>query len=205
MPLILLVRHGENDYVKEQRLPGRIPGIHLNKRGRKQAKRLAKFLIPAPVKAVYSSPLERTMETAQPIAKAFNLKVIPRERLIETDVGKWQGKKINKLRKLESWKKVQLNPSRFQFPGGEHILDCQYRLVQEIEHLAATHDPQDTIVCVSHADPIKLAAAYYLGLPLDMYQRLNVSPASITPLLIGPFGSHLLALNYDLSLTFGKL
>lgn len=204
MPLILLVRHGENDYVKERRLPGRIPGIHLNKHGRKQAKQVAKFLKPAPVKAVYSSPLERTMETAQPIAKAHGLQVVPREGLIETDVGKWQGKKIKKLQKLEIWRKVQLNPSRFQFPGGERIEDGQHRFVQEVEYLAEKHASQDMIVCVSHSDPIKLIVAYYLGLPLDMYQRLSVSPASITTLFVGDFGSHLLTLNYDLSLTFAK-
>jgi len=204
MPLILLVRHGENDYVKERRLPGRIPGIHLNKRGRKQAKQVAKFLKSTPVKAVYSSPLERTMETAQPIAKAHALQVVPREGLIETDVGKWQGKKIKNLQKLDAWRKIQLNPSRFRFPGGERIEDGQHRFVQEIEHLAEVHAPLDMIVCVSHADPIKMIVAYYLGLPLDMFQRLSVSPASITPLIIGEFGSHLLALNYDLSLTFAK-
>ena len=204
MPLILLVRHGENDYVKERRLPGRIPGIHLNKRGRKQAKRVAKFLNQAPIKAVYSSPLERTMETAQPIAKAHGLPVVPRDGLIETDVGKWQGKKIKKLQKLETWRVIQLSPSRFQFPGGERIEDSQHRFVGELEHLAQVHAAQDMIVCVSHSDPIKLVVAYYLGLPLDMYQRLSVSPASITPLLIGEHGSHLWALNYDLSLKFAN-
>jgi probable phosphoglycerate mutase len=204
MPLILLVRHGENDYVKESRLPGRIPGIHLNKRGRKQAKRVAKFLKSAPIKAVYSSPLERTMETAQPIAKAHGLQVVPREGLIETDVGKWQGKKIKKLQKLETWRVIQLNPSRFRFPGGERIEDAQHRFVGELEHLAKVHAAQDMIVCVSHSDPIKLVVSYYIGLPLDMYQRLSVSPASINPLYIGELGSHLLALNYDLSLKFAK-
>ena len=97
MPIILLIRHGENDYVKEQRLPGRKPGIHLNKKGRSQAQAVAKKLSQAPIKAVYSSPLERAMETAEPIAKALDLKVITRQGLIETDVGKWQGKKIKNL------------------------------------------------------------------------------------------------------------
>jgi probable phosphoglycerate mutase len=204
MPLILLIRHGENDYVKERRLPGRKPGIHLNKRGWKQSRRVARFLENAPIKAVYSSPLERTMETAQPIAEAHHLEVIPRPGLLETDVGKWQGKKIKKLQKKKSWRKIQLNPSRFRFPGGERIEDAQHRFVNEIEVLAGAHGTQELIVCVSHADPIKLGVAYYLGLPLDMFQRLNVSPASITPLYVGESGSHLLALNFDLSLRFPK-
>ena len=204
MPLILLIRHGENDYVKEHRLPGRKPGIHLNKNGLSQAKAVAKKLKSAPIKAVYSSPLERTMETAKPIAKALDLPIIPRQGLIETDVGKWQGKKVKRLRRSKSWPKVQLNPSRFRFPGGERIEDAQHRFVEEIEHLAEKHEPGDMLVCVSHADPIKLVVAYYIGLPLDMYQRLNVSPGSITALHIGEFGSQLLVLNYDLSLNFAK-
>lgn len=204
MPIILLIRHGENDYVKEHRLPGRKPGIHLNKKGRAQAKSVAEKLSQAPIKAVYSSPLERTMETAEPIAKAHNLKVIPRGGLIETDVGKWQGKKVKKLSQKKEWFKVQLNPSRFAFPGGERIAEAQHRFVEQIEDLCTQHDQKDMFVCVSHADPIKLVVAYYIGLPLDMFQRLNVSPASINALQIGEFGSQLLALNYDLSLNFAK-
>jgi probable phosphomutase (TIGR03848 family) len=204
MPIILLIRHGENDYVKEHRLPGRKSGIHLNENGLNQAKAIAKKLKPAPIKAVYSSPLERTMETAKPIAKALNLTVIPRPGLIETDVGEWQGKKIKRLRRTKIWTKVQLNPSRFRFPGGERIEDAQHRFVEEIEYLADKHDPGDMLVCVSHADPIKLVVAYYIGLPIDMYQRLTVSPGSITALHIGEFGSQLLVLNYDLSLNFAQ-
>lgn len=204
MPIILLIRHGENDYVKEQRLPGRKPGIHLNKKGRSQAQAVAKKLSQAPIKAVYSSPLERAMETAEPIAKALDLKVITRQGLIETDVGKWQGKKIKNLSQRKSWRQVQINPSRFRFPGGERFEESQHRFVEEIETLCGQHDPEDMFVCVSHADPIKLAVAFYLGLPLDMFQRLSVSPASITALYIGEFGSRLLMLNYDVSLKFTK-
>jgi probable phosphoglycerate mutase len=204
MPIILLIRHGENDYVKKQRLAGRKSGIHLNKKGRAQAKAVAKKLRDAPIKAVYSSPLERTMETAKPIAAALDLEVIPRAGLIETDVGDWQGKKVKRLSKLKSWRKVQLNPSRFRFPGGERIMDSQQRFVAEVEDLSARHEPMDMIICVSHADPIKLVVAHYIGLPLDLFQRLTVAPASITALHIGDFGSRLLLLNYDLTLNFDK-
>lgn len=204
MPIILLIRHGENDYVKKRRLPGRKSGIHLNKRGRKQAQALAKRLKNAPVKAVYSSPLERTMETAEPIAAALGLEVIPRAGLIETDVGDWQGKKIKRLSKMEAWRKVQFNPSRFRFPGGERFLDSQQRFVTEIENLSSKHEAMDMIICVSHADPIKLVTAHYLGLPLDFFQRITVAPASITALQIGELGSRLLFLNYVPSFNFAK-
>jgi probable phosphoglycerate mutase len=144
------------------------------------------------------------METAEPIAKALDLKVITRQGLIETDVGKWQGKKVKNLSQRKSWRKVQINPSRFRFPGGESFEGSQHRFVEEIEALCAQHDPEDMFVCVSHADPIKLAVAFYIGLPLDMFQRLSVAPASISALYNGEIGSRLLMLNYDLSLNFTK-
>lgn len=204
MPVILLIRHGENDYVKKKRLAGRKDGVHLNEKGRAQAQLLAEKLAGAPIKAVYSSPLDRTMETAKPIAKALGLKAIPRPGLLETDIGKWQDKKLKKLGKKKIWQAVQHAPSLVRFPGGESFAETQRRMCCEIEAICAEHDPQDLIACVGHSDPIKLAVAYYLGLPLDMFQRLTVAPASITALYIGDSSSRLLTLNYDLSLTFSK-
>lgn len=204
MPVVLLIRHGENDYVKQGRLPGRKPGIHLNEKGHAQAQALAEKLKEAPIKAVYSSPLERAVETARPIAAAVGLEVIPRAGLIETEVGDWQDKKLKGLARLKAWRRVMITPSRFQFPGGEGFADAQERIRREIESLCAMHDPKDLIVCVSHADPIKLAVAFYLGLPIDLFQRLSISPASISALMIGEYGSRLLTLNYDLSFNFPK-
>ena len=204
MPLILLIRHGENDYVKKSRLSGRMPGIHLNEKGRAQAQTLAEKLKSAPIKAVYSSPLERAMETAEPLANALGLEVISRPGLIETDIGEWQGKTIKGLSRLKIWRKVLSAPSLMRFPGGESFTETQYRICQEIEWMRTQHDPKVLIACFSHADPIKLAIAYYLGMPLDMFQRLGVSPASITALHLGEGGSHLLTLNYDFSLNFAE-
>lgn len=204
MPLILLVRHGENDYIKKKRLPGRLPEIHLNEKGRRQAQAVAEKLKGAPVKAVYSSPLERALETAEPIAQALGLAVTPRPGLIEVDIGEWQGETLGRLRRQKLWKAVQAAPSRLRFPGGETFAEAQNRIVAEIEVLCRLHDAKDIFVCVSHADPIRLAVAYYLGLPLDHFQRLIVHPASITALVVGEMFSHLLTLNYDLSLTFTK-
>jgi probable phosphoglycerate mutase len=204
MPIFLLIRHGENDYVKKGRLAGRKTGIHLNERGLAQAQALSEKLKDAPIKAVYSSPLERAMETAGPIAEALELEVIPREGLLETDVGEWQDQSLKRLRRLKVWRGVQFVPSQFRFPGGEEFVETQDRIRREIEALRAQHNPKDLIACVSHADPIKLAVAFYVGLPLDMFQRLNVSPASITALMIGEHGASLLNLNYDVSLNFSK-
>ncbi len=195
MPIFLLVRHGENDFVKEKRLAGRLPGIHLNENGILQVENLAQKLAKTPIKAVYSSPLERAVETAQPIAAQLSLELISRQGLIEIDIGDWQGKLISELRRLAIWKKVQLAPSRMRFPGGETFAEAQTRMVIELETLARMHQEKDCIICVSHCDPIKLAAAYYLGMPLNSFQRLIVSPATITMLEIGARGVRLLGLN----------
>lgn len=201
MPLVLLIRHGENDYVKKGRMAGRLPGVHLNKRGQAQAQAVAEKLCGAPIKAVYSSPMERALETAEPLAKALGLEIIPRPGLLESDIGEWHDQRWKGLRRTKIWKTVQYRPSLFRFPGGESFLEGQARICQEILELCSMHDPKDVFVCVSHADPIKLAVAYFIGLPLDMFQRLAVSPASITALQIGEGHSSLLTLNYDVSFT----
>lgn len=195
MPTILLVRHGENDYVKKGRLAGRLPGVHLNDTGRRQAAWLAERLKAAPVKAIYSSPLERTLETARPLAEALDLEIQPRFGLIEVDCGDWQDQSLKQLKRLQLWKIVQASPSSFTFPGGESFSAAQQRVVAELQSIARQSQPKDLLVCVSHSDPIKLAVAYLIGLPLDLFQRLNVSPGSITALSIGEPGASLLAMN----------
>ena len=204
MPIVLLVRHGENDYVKTGRLAGRLPGVHLNDKGREQAQQTAAVLKGAPVKAVYSSPMERAMETAEPIAQVLELPITVRDGLLETDIGEWHGRTVKSLQRLKLWKVVQQAPSRLRFPGGESFAEIQLRICREIEALCAQHEPKDIIVCVSHADPIKLAVAYFLGLPLDSFQRLVIAPASITGLAIGENSSQLIMLNYYPALNFPK-
>lgn len=204
MPVILLIRHGENEYVKKARMAGRLPGVHLNKTGREQAQSLAERLADAPIKAIYSSPLERAMETAEPIARALNQEILVREGLIETDIGEWTGKTLKSVRRLKIWRTVQSAPSLFRFPGGESFAETQHRMCQELEAICSKHDAKDVVACVSHADPIKLAAAYYIGLGLDNFQRLIVSPASITALHIGDAASQLINLNFDLSFNLAK-
>lgn len=208
MPTVLLIRHGETDYVKKGRMAGRLPGVSLNEHGQRQAEMvaetLAKLLEGASVRVVYSSPMERTMETAKPIAEALHLDVIPKQGLIEVDIGEWQDKKIKGISRQKIWRKVQSAPSLTRFPGGETFAEAQHRICREIERLCAQHDEKDFILCVSHADPIKLAVAYYLGMPIDMFQRLSISPASISSILIADSHTHLLMLNYNPSFTLAK-
>ena len=195
MTVLFLIRHGENDYLKRRRLPGRLPGIHLNDRGREQAAALADSLEKLPVKAVYASTLERAVETAQPIAARLHLKAKLRPGLREADVGEWQGQPFRILYKKRLWRQVEKAPSLVRFPGGESFLEMETRVVNELEAIRAAHRPQDLIVVVFHADPIKVAVAHYLGLPLDSFQKLAVSPGSATILFVGEGQARLIALN----------
>lgn len=198
MPTILLIRHAENDYVKQGRLAGRLPDVHLNARGQTQAQALADHLRRAPIRAIYSSPLERTLETAKPLAQALDLPVIPRPGLSEVDFGTWQGRTLKQLRRRKLWPVVQRQPSLARFPEGESFAEAQVRITREIQALSEMHRPKDLIVAVSHSDLIKLAVAYFLGLSLDLFQRLMIAPASITTLHIAASGTHLINLNIPL-------
>jgi probable phosphoglycerate mutase len=182
---VLLVRHGQTATTGRV-LPGRAPGLHLAEQGQEQARRAAERISKLRVDAVYASPLERTRETAAPIARATGHRVRSAKGLLECDFGEWTGAELAGLRKLPEWRQVQATPSTFRFPGGESFLDMQRRIWDEIERLVALH-PGGTIVAVSHADPIKAAVAMATGVHLDLFQRIVISPCSITPLSIpGP-------------------
>lgn len=181
MTTIILVRHGENDWVKKNRLAGWIEGVHLNKNGRSQAKDAAKRLAQLPIKSIYSSPVTRCLETAEYIAKSQQLKIVELAEVGEVRYGKWEGKKIKKLAAKPEWHTVQHYPSRFQFPEGEALREVQFRAIQAIETLSITHQ-NDIIAVVSHADLIKLVLAHYLGTHIDLFQRIVISPASISVL-----------------------
>ena len=204
MATIHLIRHAENEYVARGRLAGRLPGIHLNEKGMKQAKSLAEALSDVPIKAIYASPLERCLETAKPLSEALELDVVPREGLLEIDFGDWQNRTIKQLRRRKLWKVVHNNPSRMQFPKGETFANAQIRIVNELEALKETHHPKDLVACFSHADLIRLAIAYYIGTPLDLFQRIVISPASISTLHLGEFGSRVLNVNQTITSSFSK-
>jgi len=199
MTIIHLVRHGANDFLKSGHLAGRQEGVHLNNTGLEQVALLVDYLKKLPIKAIYSSPLERTMQTAIPIADALKLEVSQRYGLNEIDLGDWQNKKISQLRELKIWQIVQYQPSRMRFPSGESFYEAQYRIVQEIDQLIFGSDQDDMIVFVTHADLIKLAVAFYIGMSIDTFQRLEISPASITSLEIKDTNCRLKALNYQVS------
>lgn len=185
MTQILLIRHAVNDYVKTGKLAGWIPGVHLNDEGKAQAVVLGERLQYAPIKHIYASPLERTMETAEAIVIHHpHLQIEQNAEIGEVRYGDWEGEKLSTLRQRKMWELVQHHPSRAYFPNGETMRDVQIRAVNAIEKMVENH-PAEMIAVVSHADVLKMVLAHYLGMHLDNFQRLDVSPASISILSLG--------------------
>jgi len=196
MTILYLIRHGHNEYVEKGLLAGRMKGIHLSDMGRIQAKTLAEKLSKVKFTAVYASPLERTIETARPIAAAQGLKAIPRVGLVEVGYGSWQGQSLKSLRRRKLWPIIQSTPSLVRFPEGESFPEAQARIVAELEHLRQLHrSPKACIACVSHSDLIKIALAHYSGIALDLFQRLVIEPASVSILAIDGKHVHILRMN----------
>jgi probable phosphomutase (TIGR03848 family) len=196
--LVLLVRHGQTPTTGKV-LPGRAAGLHLSDKGVGQAEAVASRIAGLQdgqrgVAAVYASPLERTRQTAAPIAKALGLRVRPAKGLLECDFGEWTGAQLKQLYKKPEWRTVQRNPSGFRFPGGESFTEMQTRMTGAIDSLRKAH-PGQTVVAVSHADPIKAAVAHALGTHLDLFQRIVVSPCSVSAILYGLDGPVVLAVN----------
>ena len=192
---LLLIRHAANDWVGD-RLAGWTPGVHLNNEGRAQAAALVQRLEHAPLAAVYSSPLERTLETARPLAQAHGLTVQVREGLGEAQYGDWTGRSLKELQDDKLWPVVQVYPSGARFPGGESMREVQARIVAELDTIRDDH-PDQTVAVVSHSDPIKMAVAHYTGLALDLFQRITVDPASVTAFVFTHYGPRLICLNHN--------
>ena len=192
---VLLVRHGVTATTGKV-LPGRAPGLHLSARGVEQAQRAAERLgeLDVAPRALYASPLERTRETAAPIARALGLRARPQRGLLECDFGDWTGKSLASLRRKPEWKAVQNAPSTFRFPGGESFTEMQLRIWHTLEALAEAHRGE-TLVVVSHADPIKAAVTFAQGVPLDLFQRTVISPCSISALVLGGSSPLVLSVN----------
>ncbi len=191
---IAFVRHGQTPTTGKV-LPGRARGLHLADEGRAQAQAAAERLRAyAKVAAVYASPLERARETAAPIGKALGLRVVVERGLLECDFGAWTGRELKELYKLPEWQQVQRNPSQFRFPDGESFLEMQARASDAVRRVVAAH-PGEVVVCVSHADPIKVLVADAMGSHLDHFQRFGVSPCSITVIAYSAGGPNVLCVN----------
>ena len=191
---VLFVRHGQTPTTGSV-LPGRAKGLHLTDAGQQQAEAVAARLAGLKaVDAIYASPLERTRETAAPIAKARGLKVVADRGLLECDFGEWTGRQLKELMKLPEWTTVQRYPSGFRFPGGDSFAEMQTRITGAVADLVERHRG-GTVIAVSHADPIKAAVASALGTHLDLFQRIVISPCSVTTIAYGAGGPIVLNVN----------
>jgi probable phosphoglycerate mutase len=186
--LVLFVRHGKTPTTGTT-LPGRAAGLHLSPEGVKQAAAAARRIGRLKkVAAVYASPLERTCETAAPIAEAVQQATQVDEGLLECEFGEWTGSELKELVRRPEWRQVQHSPSTFRFPNGESFAEMQLRICSTAARLVAAH-PGETVVAVSHADPIKAAVAAAIGTHLDLFQRIVVSPCSVSAVLYHPHGA----------------
>jgi probable phosphomutase (TIGR03848 family) len=189
----LLLRHAVHD-LAEGILAGHMPGIHLSAQGEQQAQRLAERLVALPIAAIYSSPLERTMQTAKPLASRFNLPVEVSEGFAEIDFGEWTGKRFADLAADPRWRAWNSFRSSSPLPNGGLMLEVQSRAVAALQCLCRQH-PDQVVAIVSHSDVIKAVIAYYLGVPLDLFQRMEISPASVSILVVHGWGAQVLRVN----------
>lgn len=185
MTTLVLVRHGTTA-ATGVRLGGRTEA-GLDERGVAQAKAAGERIADLPVKAVYASPLPRTWQTAEHVAAPFGLDVRAADGLLEVDYGRWTDRTLAQVARTKQWPVVQATPSLMAFPDGETIRDAQARAVTAVEGIVARHR-RSVVVAVSHADVIKALVAFYVGQPLDMFQRLHVNPGSVTMLELSPGG-----------------
>ncbi len=178
MTRLLLTRHAPTPETGTL-LSGQVPGPSLGPEGTAVASGVASRLVGAGIAAVYSSPINRTWETAMEIGRAIGVRPTSHQGLAEIEFGSWTGRTLDSLRKLKAWQQVQETPSRFRFPNGESFAEAQTRGVAACEEIAATN-PKGIVAVVSHADLIKLILSYYLGMPIDSMQRIAIVPASVS-------------------------
>ena len=189
-----MVRHGKTPSTGKL-LPGRAKGLHLSDIGKQEALDVAQRLSNLKnVSAIYASPLERARETAAPTAKLLNQKVIINKGLFECDFGDWTGKELSKLMRLPEWSTVQRAPSTFRFPNGESFTQMQTRMTSTLDALRVKHSG-GTVICFSHADPIKAAVAHAIGTHLDLFQRIVISTCSVSAVSYSGFGPVVLTVN----------
>jgi probable phosphoglycerate mutase len=192
MTTFYLVRHGETGV--HDRITGRTPGIHLDDRGQEQARIMAERFTNIPITALYSSPLDRTQDTARHLAQRLNLSIQTAEEILEIDFGNWTGMTFDELQKQVQWERFNSFRSGTRIPGGETIIEVQQRFVRWMD--AIRHErPGERVIAVSHGDPIKAAVIYYAGLHLDMFNRFDISLTSVSVISVDDSQARVLTVN----------
>jgi probable phosphoglycerate mutase len=187
----LFIRHGAHDYLGRA-IAGRIAGVHLNRAGRAHAKQLVRKLSMLPIDAVYSGPLERVRETAEPIAQHFNLPLQVAEEFTEVSVGDWNDRSFADLAAETQWQHFNSFRSSTTAPGGELMLEVQARVIRKLIQLRGQHQ---FVAVVTHGDVIRVTFAHFLGMPLDHLFRIEFDPASLSLLELGENFAHVRLLN----------
>lgn len=191
--LLLLVRHAVTARTGIK-LSGWTPGVDLSEDGRAQAERLAERMGGVRIDAIYASPLERTVQTAEPIARAKGLEIRLGKEFGEVHYGSLEGRSLKALVGTKLWRRLRAWPSDVRFPGGESLRETQARAVAAVEGLRATH-PRRVVAVFSHGDWIRLVLAHYLGVHVDLYQRIGIDPASVSAIEFHELGPHVRRLN----------
>jgi broad specificity phosphatase PhoE len=191
--VVLLIRHAQTDDVG-MRLAGRTDGAGLNQSGRSQAERLCTRLAGTDIAAIYSSPLQRAIETAGPLARERDLPVEPHMGLLEIDFGDWTGAHLEHLAADQQWMRFNRYRSMTPVPGGERAVDAQARIVRALDECRTQH-PGQTVAFVTHGDLIRLAVLYVGGVPVDFIHRFDVAPASLTAVALDDDSATVLYVN----------
>ena len=194
MTTFFLIRHAMTDAVSGRWIAGRRPGLRLNAEGRAQADALAARLAPAGIAALYSGPLERARETAEPLARALNLEARTLDAFDELHFGDWTGRTFDELESEAAWRRFNSFRGGTRPPGGELMLEAQARAVAALARLRDRH-AGERVAVVSHGDIVKAALAHYAGIHLDLFQRVEISPASVSLLELGDDGPRILLVN----------
>ena len=198
MTTFFLIRHASCNGLG-QTLWGRTPGICLNQTGELQAQRLADRFKNLTLDAIYSSPLERALQTAEVFARSMKLEVRRSDAVNEIDFGEWTGKTFDELSVDEQWRRFNGHRSMTTIPGGESFLEVQNRIVKEIDALAQQHG-EARVALVSHADVIRAAVAYFAGTPIDLIERFVISPCSVSVVAVDEESARVLTINNKVDL-----
>jgi probable phosphoglycerate mutase len=190
---VFFLRHGSHDRL-DRVLCGRMQGVSLSQRGREEARAAGRRLAAEGLSAIYSSPLERTRETAELVGEALGLPVETSEDLLEVDFGEWTGATFEALRADPRWEGWNRTRGVSCAPGGETRADVQGRLRRFVDWARLAH-PDQRIAAVSHGDPIKTILAYATGMPLENIDRLEISPASVSVLIAAEWGMRVFSVN----------
>jgi probable phosphomutase (TIGR03848 family) len=203
MARFLLIRHGEHR-AGAGVLVGRTDGVGLSETGRGQAAGLIERVGGLPIRAVYSSPVQRCRETAAPLAGHLGVEVRAAAGLNEVDFGDWTGRAFAELAPLPEWNRWNAHRSVSRAPGGESMVEVQSRVVAEIVHLSQQHGEDEPVALFSHGDVIRAAMAHFLGVPLDLFLRIEISLASVSVVELGESPVRVLAVNNVVGVAPGK-